>query len=68
MSLCQVLDDIGEIVSGSGQSFMRPRFRLAAGTFCGKTGHVPPHDEIAQCRRPRVFLKLAQRIDGEQIG
>ena len=68
MSLAQILDDIGEIVAGSGQPFRRPRIRLAAGTFCGKTGHVPTHDEIAQCRHARVFLKLSQRIDGEQIG
>ena len=68
MLLSQILDDVGEIVAGSSQTFMRSRFRLAAGALRGKIGHVPTHDEVAQRRHARVFLKLPQRIDCKQIG
>ena len=68
MPLAQILDDVGEVAAGRGQPFLRPRFGLAARAVGGEIGHMPPHDEVAQRRHPRMVLKLSERVDRQQVG
>ena len=63
----EVLDDVGEVLSTLGQSLLGPGFGLAASAVGRQVGHMPPGDECAESSDARMFPKLPERVDGQEV-
>src|SRR5438067_2274584 len=67
MLLGQVLDHIGDVVTGSGEPLLRSGFGLPAGLVDREVRHIPTGDEVPQRRYARVIGELPERVDGDQV-
>ena len=64
----QILDHVGQVVSGSAEPFLRTRFGLSARAVRRQVRYVPARNETTEGRDTRMVRELAESVYGQQIG